>query len=117
MLTLRSDQFETVAYPSREEFLRRIAAHLETLYPIVFPGTCKRFTADAEIVGLRADIGWLLERDVATANDIAAALELIHVFGVEAGQEQIRQVISRTDLSVADRLEQIHRLARLAWNK
>lgn len=111
MLTLRPDQIESLAAVLQEQVVRQIGGHLEALYPLAFPGYRREFTSAVAQAHLRNEMRLLLERGFASAFEIAAALELFNIFGLDVRSEPVRRTLDDSTLTAVEKLNLLNRLA------
>ena len=113
MLILRQSQIDALAEVPREQFLRDIARHLETLCRSTTPPSAQEFTSTNALAHLRAELRALLDRGFSSAHDLAAALELIHIFGVDPRGVDASRILDDPDLAPEHKLDRLSRLSSL----
>ena len=116
MLTLRRDQIETLAKVPQELFLREISWHLQEVYPLTFPGCQRDFSSATAYADLRDEMGFLCKRGFSSAYDIAAALELFNIFGIDMRSEPVRQTLDDDTLTATEKLNRLYEIAGFQEN-
>lgn len=112
MLQLRTDQMKALARGSQDAFLCKLARHLNATIRAQEPGTAIDYASPAMMDHLRADLHLLLEHGINDEFSLAAAIEMLELYGAKQRESEVRAVLERRQVSVQQRLDGLWALTR-----